>query len=280
MGWNEWPLIIFTVLAQSGVGAFLLSVCAIFFVQRDAAIKLRLERSMLLIWIVMGLAFLTVAIHLGSPFRALNSLFRFGQASLSNEVVFGSAFIGCGGLAWLLSLKNAAPAVRKVLYLLAVILSFAFIWNMVGFYLMATVPTWNTPLTPLTFLVTAGVGGAMLANVVFGIAGISSPRLNRIIACIAAAAVMGGILVTFGLLAKLPHIQSSAHQASALVPDIGGLQGLRFILLVIAVILTFRFASGRTVSLPVAIASLALVLAGELIGRGVFFALHMTVGLV
>lgn len=280
MGWNEWPLIIFTVLAQSGVGAFLLTVCVIFFAKRDAATRLRLERSMLLIWIIMGLAFLTVALHLGSPFRALNSLFRFGQASLSNEVAFGSLFIGCGGLAWLLSLKDIAPALRKTLYALATILSFAFIWNMVGFYLMATVPTWNTPLTPLAFLVTAGLGGAMLANVVFSVARASSTRLNRLIAYVAGLAAIGSALVTFCLLAKLPAIASSAHQAPALVPDIGGLQGLRFVLLVIAVLLTFRFASGRSVSLPVAVIGLVLVIAGELIGRGIFFALHMTVGVV
>ena len=52
--------------------------------------------------LIAVVAFCAAAFHLGSPLRAINASFRFGRASFSNEVVFGSAFAGFGGLGWLM----------------------------------------------------------------------------------------------------------------------------------------------------------------------------------
>ena len=174
---------------------------------------------------------------------------------------------------------KSAP-VRKGLYALGLVLSAAFLWNMTSFYLMPTVPTWNTPLTPLAFLVTAILGGAVLTNVLLSIAKPECACTGKTLAIIAALALLVGAVVSMTLIAGLPGINSSVQQAGALSHDLGGLMALRFLFLALAVGLLFYQLAEKISALPVALTGLVLVLAGEIIGRGVFYALHMTVGVV
>jgi anaerobic dimethyl sulfoxide reductase subunit C len=281
MGWNEWPLVLFTVLAQCAVGAYWLCVLVLFTTGGRSAAAARLERLMVAVLAVQGLAFLFSSIHVGSPLRGANVLLRLGHASLSNEVFFGAAFLAAGGLAWLLTWRGeSALRLRKPLYILALALSVAFLWNMIGFYLMPTVPTWDTPLTPLAFLVTAVLGGAMLANLLFAASGLATPRLDRLVAGVAACGLGAGVVAAVSLLATLPGISSSVQSAVLLSPDIGMWQAVRFVFLFVAVGLVLRQAARTSRTMPAMAAALVLVACGEIIGRGLFYALHMTVGLV
>ncbi len=280
MGMNEWPLIVFTVLAQSAVGAFVLATLVVFLAPANADDKLRFERRLLPIWLLLGAGFFFSMQHLGTPMRGMNAVLRFGRASLSNEIVFGTSFLACGGIAWLLSLFNLAAPIRKVLYGVALVLGICFLWNMTAFYLMATVPTWNTVLTPLAFATTAVLGGALLINLIFALSGTDLPMTSRMVAVLALLGVIAALLVTLMLMAYLPTIHSSAHPAGLLTPDMGLWQAARFVLLALAVFISFRFTAGRPAMLPVAFLGLVLVGAAEMIGRSVFFALHMTVGVV
>ncbi|SKA29942.1 dimethyl sulfoxide reductase anchor subunit family protein [Consotaella salsifontis] len=281
MGWNEWPLMLFTVLAQSAIGAYWLCAFALFTERRDVLARRRLERLMIVVWVVLGAAFLSSTAHVGSPMRGANVLLRVGQAPLSNELFFGMSFIAVGGIAWLLSLfADSSRTLRNALYLLALVLSIALLWNMTRFYLMPTVPTWNTPLTPVAFVVTAVLGGAMLANLLFALAGLASRRLDRLVAAVAVLGLIGGVVAAVVLITTLPGIQTSVHAATSMSPDMGMWQAARFLLLFAAVALVLgQVIVGRRV-LPVMVVALLLVLGGEIIGRGVFYALHMTVGLV
>ncbi|MFV0333939.1 MAG: dimethyl sulfoxide reductase anchor subunit family protein [Tropicimonas sp.] len=282
MGWHEWPLMLFTVLAQSAVGAFWLCVLAMFAERRAGADVLRLERLMVVVLAVLGCGFLFSVAHVGSPMRGANAFLRVGRAPLSNELFFGMSFLAAGGLAWLLSCwkSEGTQRLRDGLYLLALLLSVVFLWNMTRFYLMPAVPTWNTPLTPAAFLVTVVLGGAVFANLMFGLSGLSSPRLDRIVTVVATLGLIGGALAAVVLLATLPGIASSVQSASALSPDIGLWQAGRFLLLFAAFGLLLRQNVVHShVRLTMA-AALVLVVCGELIGRGLFYALHMTVGLV
>lgn len=279
MGWNEWPLIIFTVLAQTAVGAFMLSALAIF-LPGKAEMKLRFERHLLPIWVLLGIGFLCSMAHLGMPMRGANAFLRFGQAALSNEIAFGTSFMACGGIAWLLSLPDKAPGLRKALYAVAVVLGLCFLWNMTSFYMMPTVPTWNTPLTPLAFATTALIGGVVLVNFLFALSGFNMAKVNRVMGALALFGLLAAIVVTLVLMATLPSINTSAHQAALLSLAMGWLEAFRFVLLALAMLISFRFVSGRTAMVPAAFAGMVFVVAAEMIGRGVFFALHMTVGVV
>ncbi len=80
--------------------------------------------------------------------------------------------------------------------------------------------------------------------------------------------------------AELATIHSSVQQAAALVPDYGALMSWRIVLLAVALCLWIApQLKGYQPAVPLLSVSFILLLAGELIGRGVFYGLHMTVGM-
>ena len=283
MGWNEWPLMFFTVIAQSAMGAFWWCFFALQGVGLSKDRCARLERVMLVIWGMMGVAFVFSSAHLGSPFRAINAILRFGQSPLSNEIVFGSAFAGLGFLRWLMFARQlGSEAVRKNLLWATFVVSLAFLWGMSSFYLMPTVPTWNTPLTPMAFVLTALIGGGAVAAALFAVAGIDAPGLLHVgPARLAGVALVVAIGVTFTQSASLPAINSSVKHAAELSPYYADLMIIRFLLLFLALGLWFRqVAQGSTLAVNTSIVCAILALTGEWVGRGVFYGLHMTVGLL
>lgn len=80
--------------------------------------------------------------------------------------------------------------------------------------------------------------------------------------------------------AELATIHSSVQQAAALVPDYGALMSWRIVLLAVALCVWIApQLKGYQPAVPLLSVSFILLLAGELIGRGVFYGLHMTVGM-
>ncbi len=80
--------------------------------------------------------------------------------------------------------------------------------------------------------------------------------------------------------AELATIHSSIQQASALVPDYGSLMAWRMVLLAAALCCWIvPQLKGYQPAVPLLSVAFILMLAGELIGRGVFYGLHMTVGM-
>ena len=285
MGWTEWPLILFTVLAQTAVGAYWLCSLAVLRNADGPDAGLKIERRMLAVWIFLIVGFGLSAFHLGSPFRAVNALFRLGHAPLSNESFFGPLTVACGLLAWFLAITNmGSSALRKLLLVVGMVSSLIFLASMISFYLMETVPTWNNWTTPVSFIATALLCGSALATIVLRSADALTARHEtgrRALFALAAIACIGAMIATVSILAMLPGINSSITHAAQLSPDIGQLQAVRFLLLAVgAGLLALALRQWQTQTIPLAFASLVVVFIGEIIGRGVFFALHMTVGLV
>lgn len=80
--------------------------------------------------------------------------------------------------------------------------------------------------------------------------------------------------------AELANIHSSVQQAAALVPDYGALMSWRIVLLPLPCACGLHHSlKGYQPAVPLLSVSFILLLAGELIGRGVFYGLHMTVGM-
>lgn len=284
MGWNEWPLMCFTVLAQTALGAFWWCSYALLVAKLPDDQRMRLERGMIVIWGMVLLGFMFSSAHLGSPFRAINAILRFGHAPLSNEVVFGSTFAGLGILRWwLVTQGRSTAAIHRNLLLLTLILSLGFFWGMSTFYLMPTVPTWNTPLTPLAFALTALIGGSMVAATLFAQAGIDVPNsaLRHGPMTMASIACIAAVFVTLAQSSALPSIASSIKHASELSPNYAALMSMRFLLVLSALALWFRpTRQGQVLSVNTGILCSLLALLGEWIGRGVFYGLYMTVGLL
>lgn len=280
MAWHEWPLILFTVLAQTAVGAFLLLGAVILGNKLCVGVTDRLHKGMFFIWVLMGLGFMASTMHLGSPLRAFNALNQVGSSWLSNEIFTGSLFFALGGGYWLLEiLDKGAQSLRKVLLLAAMTVGIVFMYSMIKVYLIDTVPTWNTVYTPLAFVLTTIISGLIFGHLILASAQHKLARLDNALPLFGAIAVAVSLVAIISQMLSLGEIHSAVVSASELIPNLAQLQILRVGLLIGALAVWFipRLMNSRPGVAIIAL-SFILVLCSELIGRGVFYGLHMTVG--
>lgn len=282
MGWEEWPLTLFTVTAQTAMGAFCWCFVALTAGKVEPGPRRSLERMMIVIWALVGLAFAFSAFHLGSPWRAINASFRFGRSAMSNEVVFGSAFVVSGLIGWAMCSRDlGSSGQRRFVLWLTLGCCLAFLAAMTSFYLMPTVPTWRTPLTPMAFVITAIIGGGAVAAMLFEAAGLRHHAwLGTGPVKLAAIAAVAAVLVTIAQSDSLAGIQSSIRQAAALTPDYTMLMGARFVIAFATLGLwARRVHRGDVLTLQAGVGYVLMLMVAEAIGRGIFYNLHMTVGL-
>ncbi|MEZ9657027.1 dimethyl sulfoxide reductase anchor subunit family protein [Vibrio splendidus] len=281
MIFHEWSLIFFTVLAQTAVGGYLLISARALVLGHDEEKLNSYKVPMFILWALMGLGFMFSTTHLGSPMRAFNAFNQLGSAWLSNEVFFGAAFFAVGGLQWLLSvLKKGGVAIQKALMVGAMVLGVIFMYAMINVYMINTVPTWDNIYTPLSFIMTMVVGGLLLSQFVIVFANDSRFTVDRNITMLAVIAVAISLLVTVGKLNLIGDIQTSAAKASELVDGLGSYVILQVALLMASLLIWILPMLNKAKVNPVNLGlALALFLASELVGRGLFYSLHMTSGL-
>lgn len=280
-GWHEWPLMIFTVFGQCVAGGFIVLAVALLNGNLNREQQQRLVMSMFGLWVLMGIGFIASTLHLGSPMRAFNSLNRVGASSLSNEIASGALFFAVGGLGWLLAaLKKLPTGLRNLWLIVTMVLGVVFVWMMVRVYnTIDTVPTWYSVWTPMSFFLTLFIGGPLLGFLLLRVAGVDGWAM-RLLPAVSLLALAVSTIVALLQGAELATIHSSIQQASTLVPDYGSLMAWRVALLAVALVCWIvPQLKGYQPALPLLSLAFLLVLAGELIGRGVFYGLYMTVGM-
>ena len=280
-GWHEWPLMIFTVFGQCVAGGFIVLALALMKGGLSNEQQQRVVLSMFGLWVLMGIGFIASTMHLGSPMRAFNSLNRIGASSLSNEIASEPLFFAVGGIGWLLAVVKKLPAGLRSLWLVAtMVLGILFVWMMVRVYnTIDTVPTWYTVWTPLSFFLTLFLGGPLLGYLLLRVAGVDGWAM-RLLPVVTLLGLVASVIVALMQGSELPMIHSSIQQASALVPDYGSLMAWRVVALVLAVACwVVPLLKGYQPAVPLLSLALVLVLVGEMVGRGIFYGLHMTVGM-
>ncbi|EPQ9340502.1 DmsC/YnfH family molybdoenzyme membrane anchor subunit [Klebsiella pneumoniae] len=278
-GWHEWPLVLFTVLGQCVVGATLISGLVWLELADQREARQRLVRSMFFIWLLMGIGFLASVMHLGSPLRAFNSLNRVGASALSNEIASGALFFAVGGFWWLLAVLEKMPAaLGKIWLVITLLLGLLFVLAMTRVYQIDTVPTWYTGYTTSAFFLTILLSGPLFAALLLQMAKVDVNGWFIAGLSVAALVIIAAVIVMQST--GLSTIHSSVQQAASLLPNYGRLQALRLILLALGLgcwlCPLIRRQPPRAVGL---LAGLLLVLIAECIGRGLFYGLHMTVGM-
>ncbi|MCP2004346.1 Tat-targeted selenate reductase subunit YnfH [Buttiauxella sp. JUb87] len=278
-GWHEWPLVLFTVLGQCVVGAVIVMSYAWNQASNNSELQHKMLRPMFFIWLLMGIAFIASVMHLGSPLRAFNSLNRIGESALSNEIASGSVFFAVGGFWWLISiLKKMPAAIGKIWLVITVLLGVFFVAAMTRVYQIDTVPTWHNGYTTLSFFLTVLLTGPLLA--VLLLRSIGYEYRSRRLATVSVLALFIAIAVIVLQSNELAEIQSSVQHASALVPDYASLQVWRIALIALGlgcwICSLIRRTPAKTSGL---LLGFILVVVGECIGRGIFYGLHMTVGM-
>lgn len=276
-GLHELPLVIFTVLAQSVVGAFLLFSIVLFTAQ-DKFYRGYVHKAMFVLLALLGGGFIASIIHLGSPLRAFNSLNRVGESMLSNEIATGALFFAIAGGYWLLAVLDKLPkAFGSLLLVLASVVGLAFMYMMNMVYHISTVPTWDSHFTTWGFYLTIILSGFTLGYALLHTERPDGKVISWVPMVVSIAALVAAVVAMYQGF-TLAGTVTSAQKATALVPDFAMLTAVRFALIGCAVVLLF-YALHKPSSIVTKILAVFCVLAGEMIGRTLFYGLHMTAGM-
>jgi anaerobic dimethyl sulfoxide reductase subunit C (anchor subunit) len=280
----DWSLVLFTLLMQAAVGAFVTVGFLSWPLPRslDRAAIDDICRTPLVAAAAIFATGVAVAFgHLGSPMNAAYALANLGSSWLSRELLFVVLFAGTGGLVVALHWQGrGAPFVRRLAVILGAASGFALVYSMTRVYMLDTVPSWNRLATAGSFF-----AAAALLGVVIVAASLAPDRsdgqqvdgIRRTLMVVALALIGPRLLAVIAIAAPVESV-AAAFEAPA-VPTWALL--LQALLLVTAAALLGRslisFASGRP-RVVLVIASAALVLASEILGRFLFFGSYWRIG--
>jgi anaerobic dimethyl sulfoxide reductase subunit C (anchor subunit) len=306
MNTRDWALVIFTILTQMSVGSFLVLGIVHFFARRKAGLQEAdriSDRALLAIGPVLVLGLAAAFLHLGSPFNAYHAPAHFSGSWLSREVVFDSVFIVVGGaFAVMQWRKIGTPTQRNAVALLAAILGVGLVYVMSRLYMLRTHPSWDTIATPITFYTTTCLLGALAMGAAF-VANYSYMRrrwpegsdvqrdlLRGALRWISMASIVlvGVHMVVIPL--YVAHLSSGGAAASESLDLLIGRYGIVFafrlglVFLGAAILGAFIYRNtinpGREQIMGyLAYTAFALVLIAEIMGRYLFYATEVRIGL-
>lgn len=180
MNVHELPMILFTVLAQMSVGAFVV----LGVVQTLGSAKYKAstidriaDPALYAIGPVMVLALLVSMFHMNDVSHVLNVFRHWNSSWLSREIIFGLVFAACGFLfaacQWF---RWGSARFRQALGAVAALVGVGLIFVMSRIYAsLSTVPAWNTWFTFVQFALTA----ILLGSVAVGTAFLSTTMFRR-----------------------------------------------------------------------------------------------------
>jgi anaerobic dimethyl sulfoxide reductase subunit C (anchor subunit) len=305
MNVRDWALITFTILVQMSVGAMWVLGIAHYFAARkygaEEADRLS-DRALFALVPVIALAFIASLIHLGNPFHAYRAVAHLGSSWLSREIFFGVIFAVLAFVfAFLQWRKIGSTVLRNVVAWLAALDGLVLIFVMSNVYLLPTQPAWNSWATPVSFYVTAfllgamAMGAAFVANYTYlqrkqpGCADAQCTLMRAALRWIAVAAVL---LVGVELVVLPIYMSTVAVGSTAGLASVQLMIGAYSWALVLRVILAFVGAGVLAVFLyqnamsagqekmlgTLAYAAFVLVLVAEVLGRLLFYATNIRIG--
>lgn len=166
MNLHELPMIIFTVLAQLSVGAFVaLGVINLFGIPRFGRDTIERVTDPAIYAIGPTLVFGLIAsmFHMNDVTNVLNVVRNWDSSWLSREIIFGVGFAGLGFLFAIMQwFKIGTHAVRQIIAGAAAVVGLALVYSMSMIYAtLVTVPAWNTWAVPFQFFATTLLLGAL-----------------------------------------------------------------------------------------------------------------------
>lgn len=166
---KEWPLVAFTILGQTAVGIFWFFHLPFLVRGRVPAYGWRVGGLIILAVVVLltALAAVVSFFHLRHPVRARFALSNLRSSWLSREILFELVFLALvAGVAWLGGLHNPGRALQWTLLASAGLAGGLFLISMTKLYMLPSVPVWSGIYTPLAFLSTTLVAGAVSTELV------------------------------------------------------------------------------------------------------------------
>ncbi len=300
---DELPLVIFTIAAQMSAGSFIVLGLIHLLghkVPQETMDKVT-DPALFAIGPLLLLGLAASTFHLGSPLRALNSVLHLGGSWLSAEIVTGSAFLVLGAaFAFVQWRKLFSHGFRQLLAGVTALVGAFLVFAISQVYSLRTVPAWATFHTPVRFFITALLLGGVAVGAALVIAArraekdAPDPAASRLLTnCVRGIAL--GAIVALGLKfvaqpAYLAYLGTSPERAAResldLLTNTYGVFSASQNILIFAGIaalgfLLYRMAggtAGRRLLPTIAVISFVLVLAGEIVGRMLFYASMVRIG--
>jgi anaerobic dimethyl sulfoxide reductase subunit C (anchor subunit) len=305
MNSRDWALVAFTLLNQMAVGAFVVLGIVHAYIARRAGKEeadRMSDRALLAIGPVLAVGIIASLFHLGSPFSAYRAVLHLSSSWLSREILFTLLFALVGLIFAVMQWrKYGSPRVRNTIAVVAAVLGLVLVYTMARVYMQPTVPVWNTWYTPLYFFVTAFLLGTLAMAA--ALAGHYFLVLRKDKACadlqcsllqdvtrslVIAAIVLLGVQVVAApvYLSYLASVSSSAAASTYIAQNDLAYVAVQLALLFIGAgilgLFIFRHAleTGRTTIMAnLTYAAFAVVLVGEVVGRYVFYASYLRIGM-
>lgn len=272
----ELPLVVFTVLGQAAIGILLLvSLIEGMVSEKDAGTMKGLRLAGMAVFPLLAVALAASLLHLGSPMGAVRAFRNVGSAWLSREIW---VFTGLTLLSLAYSYlwwKGGARSARRGLGILGSALGLAGVWVTAMVYALPARPAWTVAGNTAAFLATALLLGSLVVVCLVQACGKEEPAAGK-------ASLAGGATGLFALLlialslADL-GIRGQADPVVALSAQAAfgtWLFWARMVvgLLVPAAVTGAMLLRGSAVRTSVVSLGLVGALAGELMGRAVFYA--------
>ncbi len=241
--WEEGPLILFTLLAQTAVGGFwaLLWMFPRLWISAEQRTTLLQLLPLLLVGGCLGAGMLASLAHLGTKQRAWRALGNLRKSWLSREVLFNGLF----GMSWLSTLASVLWQHGILEWMgLTATLGLGLIYSMSRVYRLHTIPAWNTWRTNAVFMGSTLLLGQSLMAVLL-------PHESKVSSSLLLIVLFMQLFLAYRWLTRYPFY------------------GIRISLIVTAMILTFMsfFLAGTVISLLV----LLVVVMEESLGRWSFY---------
>jgi len=179
---KERSLVIFTILCQTAVGAFLTLVLLRMYLiaQFGREITEVLSKSILAgIVIILMIGLLTSLHHLGTPQKAWRALSNLRRSWLSREIFCAALFtLIVSVYTGLQCLSLAPPQVQDLFEWFALVWGIAFVYSMSRVYSLRTVPSWNSRLTWWSFFNTPFLLGGLYCFTIYIPTWLNQPIAN------------------------------------------------------------------------------------------------------
>ena len=303
---SEWALVAFTILSQMSVGTFVVLGIVNTLARRKYGAKAAdtlSDRALLAIGPVIILAFISFLFHLANPFTAYRAVANLGTSWLSREILSGVLFAITGGVFAIMQWRKiGSDTLRTVIAWIAALIGLFFVFAMANVYMIETVPTWNTVFTPLSFFTTTfllgtlAVAAAYVASYAYVArkqpedAEAQSEQLRWSLRGLAVTSIvlLGAVFVIIpsnlayqytGPLAGILTIRDTVTEYSVVFFLRLVLVFLGAGLLAVALIRNTLSAGRESTLSTLAYSAFALVLISEIMGRFLFYAQFVRIGL-
>jgi len=225
-GWNlpklrsrEDPLVIFTLLTQAAVGAFLALFLGPLFGLDELAPQRHPQAHLALLVAFIGAQALALALstsHLGKPHRFYRGLYNLRHSPLSREAAAIGLFFGAMALHAALHIVPVHELVRTALGWLATAAGLAALYAMVRCYRIKARPFWDHWQVLTSFCgATLALGPLLIALVYGGVLLAQHQSYSGLLAAFAWPIALGLALEGVGLIAHARYLNRRGGEAAA-----------------------------------------------------------------